>query len=88
MSASIADYLLRLARDPQAAALHRSSDDAAHSAMDAAGLSAEQKETVLSRDADRISAAIRAELQGSGDKDDEGGIPFLMVFMVTPHEGP
>lgn len=79
--ASIAEYLLSLARDPAKAAEHRSSEDAARAAMDAAGVSGNDQEVILSRDPERIAAAIRAELPAS---DDDGGIPIMMMFLIDP----
>ncbi|HTW84658.1 MAG TPA: hypothetical protein VMD91_11365 [Candidatus Sulfotelmatobacter sp.] len=79
MAASIADYLLALARDPAAAATHRKSDADARAAMSAAGLSAAQQDAILSKDSDRISKAIQAEFPPNPGG---GSWPVLMVFMI------
>jgi hypothetical protein len=80
--ASIADYLLALARDPAAATKHRASDDDARKAMTSAGLSAEQQAAILSGDSDRISKAIQAEFP---DNSEGKAWPVLMCFLIDLH---
>lgn len=84
--ALIAEYLLLLARDPDAARNHRSSTDAARAQMTSFGLSQPQQDAIATNDPDTIANAVRAELP-AGDPSDASGLPLFIIFMITPPDG-
>ena len=65
--ASLAEFVLNLALNPQAAANFRSSVANAQAAMNAAGLSQPQKTALLSGDANKITQAIESEINALAD---------------------
>jgi hypothetical protein len=79
--ASLAQFLLGLAQNPGANAAFRASVDAARAEMNAAGLSAEQQEVVLSNDPARIAAAIQSELHATAPlESDRLNVPITFCF--------
>lgn len=78
--ASLAAYLLKLAEDPNELAQFRSSEATARQRMAAAGLSDDQQATLLSRDSQRISKAIQAELGPAAPDGFPIGLVFCTVF--------
>ena len=61
--ASIIDYLIYLAHNPDAAQRHNSGEDAARAEMSKYGLDAGQQDTILSRNHYEIADAASAEVQ-------------------------
>lgn len=61
MATPVTDFLLSLARSPVSVDNFGSSESAARTAMSAAGLSPDQQNILLSRDASAISSLIQAE---------------------------
>jgi hypothetical protein len=61
MAGSLTEYALRLSEDPEELATFKASTEAAIAAMTAAGLSAEDRDALLSGDWKRIGAALAAD---------------------------
>lgn len=68
----LTQYLLKLATDQTEMVRFRASKTSARQAMEAAGLTAEHREAVLSGDSERLQRAVNDELrecQGAIDRD-------------------
>lgn len=83
--ASLAQYLLHLAQNPEESEAFRSSHESARASMTKAGLSKEQQEIALSRDSDRIAGAVQAELHaGTPANVERLSVPLNFIICSPP----